>query len=229
MSKSYQKSEKRKMQPAPEGLKPLQLDETIICGQHERHPNDFAQHLTQSITDFFEQASPLDLTRSKELLATNDNALRILGILKAEGEDSLFDIEQFEQRIMSILRTKDLTLSAGKMKQYLRHLTKTTEHPCYLTGGDVFEWEEDFWNSGSGTQKKYESLKQEKACHTDVFQLKKFAPEFDEIDGFFVEVERTSDRKEFILPLIDLTVADENSLNYDLINDYCIWFINYDA
>ena len=57
--------------------------------------------------------------------------------------------------------------------------------------------------------------------------LGKFGEKFSEVDGLLVEVQRVSDQKTFILPLADLEVTDENSPNYELVEDYLMWFLNY--
>jgi hypothetical protein len=74
---------------------------------------------------------------------------------------------------------------------------------------------------------KYEKLKKTQPSYTDVFMLGKFGEKFSEVDGLLVEVQRVSDQKTFILPLADLEVTDENSPNYELVEDYLMWFLNY--
>jgi len=48
----------------------------------------------------------------------------------------------------------------------------------------------------------------------------------DECDGIFVYVQRISDKKKFVLPLADLKATDRKSKNYQLLDDYSVWFVN---
>jgi hypothetical protein len=42
-----------------------------------------------------------------------------------------------------------------------------------------------------------------------------------------VNVRRVSDKKTFVLPLADLKATDKKSQNYELLDDYSTWFVNY--
>jgi hypothetical protein len=48
----------------------------------------------------------------------------------------------------------------------------------------------------------------------------------DEYDGIFVNVQRLSDKKQFVLPLADLKSTDKKSKNYQLLDDYSVRFVN---
>jgi len=41
-----------------------------------------------------------------------------------------------------------------------------------------------------------------------------------------VDVERLSDKKNFILPLADLKSTDTASKNYQLLDDFSVWLVN---
>ena len=45
--------------------------------------------------------------------------------------------------------------------------------------------------------------------------------------GIVVNVKRVSDKRKFVIPLADLEAEDEKSRNYQLLNDYVVWFVNY--
>lgn len=45
-------------------------------------------------------------------------------------------------------------------------------------------------------------------------------------DKFGILVSVKTKRKRFDLPLCDLEVCDEESLNYQLVEDYAVWFAN---
>ena len=40
------------------------------------------------------------------------------------------------------------------------------------------------------------------------------------------QVRRKSDGKEFYLGLAEIKAVDEKSLNYQLLDDYSVWFVN---
>jgi len=49
----------------------------------------------------------------------------------------------------------------------------------------------------------------------------------DGADRIYAKVQRISDEKKFILLLEDLEAVDKSSKNYQLFNDYAVWFVNY--
>ncbi|MBD2713138.1 calcium-binding protein, partial [Limnospira platensis] len=61
--------------------------------------------------------------------------------------------------------------------------------------------------------------------YQDTFEILSFVDKFDAEDGLKVEVRRVSDEKLFTLDLADLECTDEESDNYQLIEDYSIWFL----
>ena len=53
---------------------------------------------------------------------------------------------------------------------------------------------------------------------------------FDDVKsrfGIMVKVRRASDKKTFVLPLADLKATNKQSKNYQLLDDYVTWFVNY--
>ncbi|MCF7794523.1 MAG: calcium-binding protein [Candidatus Cloacimonetes bacterium] len=52
-------------------------------------------------------------------------------------------------------------------------------------------------------------------------------PIFADYVGLIVRVTRVSDKKRFKLPLADLKVIDRKSPNYQIVDDYSVWFGNY--
>jgi hypothetical protein len=52
----------------------------------------------------------------------------------------------------------------------------------------------------------------------------------DQVDpdrGILAVVQRISDKKVFSLPLADLEARGRDSKNYQLLDDYSVWFVNY--
>ncbi len=212
MSKSYQKKKKHKSQPPPEDLKPIEIDETILSGQFNcKQSGDMNFDMLAAVTNLIEKFEDLGLTSPEELLLSSNE----------------FNLEEFEGRIQNILGSKKIKCTQQNLQRYFNSLQVTLQQPCYLTGRESFSWEEEYL-FGEGSTRAYERLKTKYPAHTDVFKLLKFSKSLSEIDGILVEVERTNDQKKFTLPLADLTASTPDSPNYPIVEDYCIWFINYD-
>jgi len=134
--------------------------------------------------------------------------------------------EKQEKRIITILGTKKLDVTRKTLSTYLKYLKNHVEIPCQLTGIEDFEWEEPYV-FGFGSKREYQELKKTQPSYTDKFNLIDFINDIDdEYDGIFVNVQRLSDKKQFILPLADLKSTDRKSKNYQLLDDYSVWFVN---
>jgi len=134
--------------------------------------------------------------------------------------------EKQEQRIIAILKTKKLDVTRKTLSNYLKYLKNHVEVPCQLTGIEDFEWEE-VYVFGFGSKKEYKELKKTRPSYRDKFNLIKFVDEIDDYyDGIFVHVQRVSDERKFVLPLADLKSTDRKSKNYQLLDDYSVWFVN---
>jgi hypothetical protein len=134
--------------------------------------------------------------------------------------------EKQDRRIVGILGTKKLDVTRKTLSTYLKYLKNHVEIPCQLTGIEDFEWEEAYV-FGFGSKREYEELRKTKPSYTDKFNLIDFINDIDdEYDGIFVNVQRLSDKKKFVLPLADLKSTDKKSKNYQLLDDYSVWFVN---
>ena len=134
--------------------------------------------------------------------------------------------EKQENRIIVILGTKKLDVTRKTLSNYLKYLKNHVEVPCQLTGIEDFEWEE-VYVFGFGSKKEYKELKKTQPSYRDKFNLIKFVDEIDDYyDGIFVHVQRVSDERKFVLPLADLKSTDRKSKNYQLLDDYSVWFVN---
>ena len=51
--------------------------------------------------------------------------------------------------------------------------------------------------------------------------------QIDYDESILVNVKRISDKKKFALPLADLKAVDEDSNNFQLIDDFSMWFWSY--
>ncbi len=141
--------------------------------------------------------------------------------------EALMDkFEKQEKKIIAILGTKKLDVTRKTLSTYLKYLKNQVEAPCQLTGIEDFEWEEAYF-FGFGSKKEYEELKKTQPSYRDKFNLIKFVNEMDDYyDGIFVHVLRISDERKFVLPLSDLKSTDRKLKNYQLLDDYSVWFVN---
>jgi hypothetical protein len=125
-----------------------------------------------------------------------------------------------------ILDIEDIPeVSHESLERYFAHLKSSLKFPCYLTGIEDFPWEERYV-FGYGSEAEYENLKKKQPSYTDTFNLINLDEEINEDYGLLVDVKRTSDNKKFTLPLADLKAIEEHSKNYQLLEDYSVWFVN---
>lgn len=142
------------------------------------------------------------------------------------------DFDEQDVRIAEILLDRILLdvddipeVSRKSLERYFAHLKSNLKFPCHLTGIEDFPWEERYV-FGYGNKAEYEKLKKKQPSYTDKFNLLNLDEEINEDYGLIVVVERTSDNKKFTLPLADLKAIDEHSKNYQLLDDYSVWFVN---
>jgi hypothetical protein len=138
-----------------------------------------------------------------------------------------------EDRIAQILADGDIDNEEKQEKspetiaKYLHYLKENIELPCIVTGIEDFPWEEKYV-FGYGNKKEYEKLKKENPSYKDKFEILDFIEDEDYNDEqIFVSVKRLSDQKEFILELDYLKAVDKKSKNYQLLDDYSVWYVNY--
>ena len=135
------------------------------------------------------------------------------------------ELDEQDKRIEQILGRFDVGVSKKTCLKYMDYLKQNIEFPCQLTGIEDFSWEE-YYVFGPGNQKKYEKLKRKQASYTDTFNLISFESDVNKNSDILVHVERLSDKKKFLLSLAELESTDEQSKNYQLLDDYSVWFVN---
>ncbi len=129
-------------------------------------------------------------------------------------------------RYEQLLGEDNIEVSYKSLELYLKYLQENIIKPCELTGIEDFRWEE-YYLMGPGDKLEYEELKKTRPSYRDVFTYMSFDDQIEELEGLMVRVKRVSDRKQFVLPLADLKVTNKESPNYQLINAYAIWQVNY--
>ncbi|MGB3508059.1 MAG: calcium-binding protein [Microcoleaceae cyanobacterium] len=207
MPKSNQRQNKNGSQPDTREPQPIEIDETIVSGKLGTVNNVDRVTINVPLEKFLEQMSAFE-------------------IMEGEDEDEDIHLEIFEQKLEEILGSTNLEVTKTNLNKFLKYLKQNIQYPCVVTGMDEFEWEE-YYTMGSGSKKEYQKLKKTKASHTDKFNILKLNDSLDAEDGILAEVERTSDKKKFTLPLAELESVVEESLNTELLEDYSMWFFSY--
>ena len=138
---------------------------------------------------------------------------------------SKFDKQR--QRLADILGTKDVPdVDTETLKRYLDYLKQNLELPCQLTGIEDFPWEE-YYVIGPGSKKEHERLRKTRPSYMDTYELLSFDGDVEADSGIFVNVQRVSDKKKFTLMLADLEATEKKSKNYQLLDDFSVWFVNW--
>ncbi|HNS45180.1 MAG TPA: calcium-binding protein [Alphaproteobacteria bacterium] len=142
---------------------------------------------------------------------------------------SEFDNPQFD-RIKQVFGTAEIPVVTGAtLNTYFEYLKVHLTCPCLLTGIEsigFFGWEERF-EFGYGSKRDYERLRQERGSYHDHYRLKTLDAVVDEEWDILVKVQRVPHRKQFTIPLSELQAVDKSSANYQLLNDYSVWFVNW--
>lgn len=135
------------------------------------------------------------------------------------------DMDEQDARVAAILGEPFAEVGETTLIKYQDYLERQLTMPCRLTGIEDFAWEERYV-FGLGSKRKYEKLKKKWPSYTDEFEFLDFDDHWDNAEGLFVKVRRVSDEKAFAMPLADLKAIDESSGNYQLLDDYSVWFVN---
>jgi hypothetical protein len=136
-----------------------------------------------------------------------------------------------DERIEAVLGdSEDAATFDDCVVKFHDHLTKSLQLPCDVTGIEDFGWEE-FYVIGPGDPKEHARLRENQPSFEDTFELIAIEPDaysewmmFDEDLG--AHVRRKSDGKEFWLGLAEIKAVDKRSKNFQLLNDYAVWFVN---
>src|ERR1041384_2889800 len=136
-------------------------------------------------------------------------------------------LDKQDQRIANIFEMEEVpNVSRATLERYRDYLTQHLELPCQLTGIEDFPWEE-YYVIGPGSKAEHERLRKTRPSCMDIYDLLSFEEEVDPDDGILVHVRRVSDKKKFLLPLANLEAMQKKSLNYQLLDDYAVWFVNW--
>lgn len=138
--------------------------------------------------------------------------------------------EAQELRLLQIFGTEEIPqVDAATLQTYFAYLKDRLEVPCLLKGIESighFGWEERF-AFGYGSKAEYERMRQERGSYRDQYELKDFAATLEDDWDIVVNVTRPTDGKRFTIPLSELEAVDRTSANYELLNDYTVWMVNW--
>jgi hypothetical protein len=96
-----------------------------------------------------------------------------------------------------------------------------TQNPPILIRDNVY------YVIGPGSKAEHERLRKTRPSSMDTYDLLSFEEEVNPDDGILVHVRRVSDKKKFLLPLANLEAAQKKSPNYQLLDDYAVWLVNW--
>ncbi len=189
-------------------------------------PNEFIEHAIANESSFSE-TNVYDnqiIVRPKPRRENKIKRDELIMDIKVCNTPSRLD--NHEERIIKILNTKNIRVSYENLKTYHHFLLKELSKPVMLTGIEDFSWEERYV-FGFGDKKEYEELKKTNASYTDTFQLIEILKPAKYLEDLRTKVRRESDKKIFHLQLSQLEVINRSSLNYDLLDDFSVWVVNY--
>jgi hypothetical protein len=136
-----------------------------------------------------------------------------------------------DKRIAAILgESEDLDFDEA-VKVFYEYLKSHLSLPCIVTGIEDFRWEE-IYVFGPGDEEEYDRLKKTQPSYTDQYEL--LGIDCEDESGWMLfwgedigaDVRRISDGKKFLLGLSELKAIDKKSKNYELLDDYSVWFVN---
>ncbi len=136
-----------------------------------------------------------------------------------------------DARIEAIVGDDEQSSFEDGVDKFYHHLKKSLQLPCDVTGIEDFSWEE-YYVLGPGTPREHKRLRQNQPSFEDTFELLAIEENvYSEWMMFHGEdlaghVQRKSDGKEFYLGLAEIEAVDKQSGNYQLLNDYGVWFVN---
>lgn len=141
------------------------------------------------------------------------------------------DFDEQCSRIQSVFDLDEIPkVTKENIEYYFEWLKLKLKLPCILTGIEsmgYFGWEEKY-DFGYGTEKEFEETRKKRGSYQESYELK----DLDKAKGegywdILAPVVRVSDKKRFTIPLSELQAEDESSENYQILNDYTVWYVNW--
>lgn len=130
------------------------------------------------------------------------------------------------KRAAKILGDDTLEVNDENLEKYRIYLKENFEFPGLITGSEDFPWEERYV-FGYGDKAEYKKLKKTRPSYKDLFRLLDILYEGNKYDGLIGKIKRIKDGKIFEMTLNYLKAKDEKSKNFQLLDDYAVWYDNY--
>jgi hypothetical protein len=143
----------------------------------------------------------------------------------------MMEMDEQDIRISEVIGDDETASFKDCVEKFYNHLNQTLELPCDVTGIEDFRWEE-YYVLGPGDPQKYATLRKKQPSFQDTFELLEIKSgvysEWMLFGGedLAAQVRRKSDGKKFCLGLAEIKAVSETSKNYQLIDDYAVWFVN---
>ncbi len=132
-----------------------------------------------------------------------------------------------EARISKILETKEVpAVSEENLLKYRKYLLQHLDRKAILTGREDFPWEEKYV-FGPYSRTEYEKLKRTNPSYTDEYELIDILENEIEENDLIAKIKRLSDRRIFAIGLSWLTTKKNNGKDYQLLDDFATWVVNW--
>ncbi len=139
----------------------------------------------------------------------------------------LVDIDEEDERLKLVFGCEEIPeVSEKALREYRRYLSKHLSPGCCVTGREDFLWEE-IYVMGPGDPEEYEELKKERPSYTDKYKVEKLNAEPSSEYDIVAIAKRVSDGKRFEIGLAWLEAIDEKSSDYQLLEDFGSWQVNW--
>ena len=136
-------------------------------------------------------------------------------------------MDKDEKRIAKALGALEVPdVDEENLLKYRKYLLAQLGKGTVLTGREDFPWEEKYV-IGPGSRAEYERLKKNNPSHTDEYNLIEILEKEVEENDLVAQVERLSDKKRFEIGLSWLTTKDEKSNDFQLLDDFATWVVNW--
>jgi hypothetical protein len=135
--------------------------------------------------------------------------------------------DEDEKRIMQVFATDGVPqVTEENLLVYRQFLLARFDKKRILTGREDFPWEEKYV-MGVGDRKEYEKLKKTMPSYTDEYELMDIREEEIEENDLIAHVKRLADGKRFDIGLSWLTTKVEEGKDYQLLDDFATWVVNW--
>lgn len=132
-----------------------------------------------------------------------------------------------EKRIAEALGAREVPeVDERNLLKYRKYLLGRLDKSTVLTGREDFPWEEKYVIV-PGNQAEYERLKKTNPSFKDEYKLIDISETEMQESDLIAVVERLSDKHRFEIGLSWLTTKNKNSKDFQPIDDFATWVVNW--